>query len=117
MPKFDLGRVVATPGALRAIRSSGQSPNDFLRRHINGDWGERIDGHDYKQNQIALREGGRLMSAYQTRKGRDAKLSFEAFADALQCGRGCARLSIVLPHEEIRAHRYRSVFCSANQLR
>jgi hypothetical protein len=23
MPKFELGRVVATPGALRAIRSSG----------------------------------------------------------------------------------------------
>jgi hypothetical protein len=68
MPKFDLGRVVATPGALRAIRSSGQSPNDFLRRHINCDWGE-VDGHDFKQNQIALREGGRLLSAYQTRKG------------------------------------------------
>ena len=59
MPKFDLGRVVATPGALRAIRSSGQSPTDFLRRHINGDWGEHLDGHDFKQNMIALREGGR----------------------------------------------------------
>ena len=27
MPKFDLGRVVATPGALRAIRSSGRAGN------------------------------------------------------------------------------------------
>ncbi len=48
MPKFELGRVVATPGALRAIRSSGQSPSDFLRRHRNGDWGEYLDGHDIK---------------------------------------------------------------------
>jgi len=71
MPKFEMGRVVATPGALRAIRSSGQSATDFLRRHINGDWGEHLDGHDHKQNQIALREGGRVMSAYQTRKGED----------------------------------------------
>ncbi len=71
MPKFELGRVVATPGALRAIRSSGQSPTDFLRRHVNGDWGEHLDGHDIKQNMIALNEGGRIVSAYQTRKGED----------------------------------------------
>jgi len=71
MPKFELGRVVATPGALQAIRSSGQSAADFLRRHVNGDWGEHLDGHDHKQNQIALREGGRLLSAYQTRAGED----------------------------------------------
>jgi hypothetical protein len=71
MPKFELGQVVATPAALKAIRSSGQTPSQFLRRHINGDWGEHLDGHDLKQNQIALREGGRLLSAYQTRKGED----------------------------------------------
>lgn len=71
MPKFELGQVVATPGALQAIRSSGQTPSQFLRRHVNGDWGEHLDGHDYKQNQIALREGGRLLSAYQTRNGED----------------------------------------------
>lgn len=71
MPKFELGQIVATPGALQAIRSSGQTPSQFLRRHVNGDWGEHLDGHDYKQNQIALREGGRLLSAYQTRKGED----------------------------------------------
>jgi hypothetical protein len=71
MPKFELGQIVATPGALQAIRSSGQTPSQFLRRHVNGDWGEHLDGHDYKQNQIALREGGRLLSAYQTRNGED----------------------------------------------
>jgi hypothetical protein len=78
MPKFELGQVVATPAALKAIRSSGQTPSQFLRRHINGDWGEQIDGHDLKQNQIALREGGRLLSAYQTRKGDDIWIITEA---------------------------------------
>lgn len=45
MPKFELGQVVATPGALQAIRSSGQTPSPFLRRHVNGGWGEHLDGH------------------------------------------------------------------------
>ncbi|MBN9521375.1 hypothetical protein J0H58_23115 [bacterium] len=70
MPKFDPGQIVATPAALGAIRPSGQTPTEFLRKHVNGDWGH-LDGHDQKQNQIALREGGRLVSAYQTRKGDD----------------------------------------------
>lgn len=78
MPKFELGQIVATPGALQAIRSSGQTPSQFLRRHVNGDWGEHLDGHDYKQNQIALREGGRLLSAYQTRAGEDLWVITEA---------------------------------------
>jgi hypothetical protein len=78
MPKFELGRIVATPNALRAIRSSGQTPSQFLRRHINGDWGEHLDGHDIKQNMIALREGGRIVSAYQTRKGEDIWIITEA---------------------------------------
>jgi hypothetical protein len=60
--------IVATPGALGALRRSGQSPAEFLRRHVSGDWGD-LDGHDQKQNALALREGGRLVSSYQTRLG------------------------------------------------
>lgn len=45
MPKFDPGQIVATPAALSAIRSSGQTPTEFLRKHVNGDWGT-LDGHD-----------------------------------------------------------------------
>ena len=30
-PKFGSGQVVATPGALRALEESGQSPGYFLR--------------------------------------------------------------------------------------
>ena len=77
-PLFELGGVVvATPGALAAIREAGQSPADFLARHAKGDWGD-LEGHDIKENMIALREGGRLMSAYQTRKGETIWIITEA---------------------------------------
>jgi hypothetical protein len=75
--KFGLGSVVATPRALAAIREAGQSPTDFLQRHARGDWGE-LDGHDIKQNEIGLHDGGRLLSAYQTNKGETIWVITEA---------------------------------------
>ena len=39
-PKFALGSLVATPGALEALGRAGQSPAEFLARHAAGDWGE-----------------------------------------------------------------------------
>jgi hypothetical protein len=36
-PLFDLGQLVATPGALAALEKSGQNPMDFLSRHVMGD--------------------------------------------------------------------------------
>ena len=39
-PRFNLGRNLATPGAVpRAIQQAGQSPPDVLDRHVRGDWG------------------------------------------------------------------------------
>jgi len=67
-PKFPLGKVVATPGALEALQRAGQSMDFFLAKHVNGDWGE-VTGADDKANMVALREGGRLLSAYSTLKG------------------------------------------------
>jgi hypothetical protein len=77
MPRFELGNLVATPDALRALRDSGHAAAEFLRRHAGGDWGD-LDGHDTKQNAIALREGGRLVSSYQTRKGETVWVITEA---------------------------------------
>jgi hypothetical protein len=48
-PLFTLGRVVATPGALAAVRVSGDDLSTYLARHQSGDWGE-IDKHDKKEN-------------------------------------------------------------------
>ncbi len=34
-PAFELGQIVATQGALAALRKSGQQPGEFLARHVN----------------------------------------------------------------------------------
>ena len=59
-PLFDLGQLVATPGALAALEKSGQSPMDFLARHVTGDWGELCE-EDRKENQFSLEKGFRLL--------------------------------------------------------
>jgi len=64
-PLFDLGQLVATPGALAALEKSGQSPMEFLSRHVTGDWGE-IPEDDRKKNQFSLEKGFRLLSSYRT---------------------------------------------------
>lgn len=60
-PKFELGRLVATPNALNHI------PNPeilaALSRHVRGDWGT-LDPEDKNANEEALKDGGRLFSAY-----------------------------------------------------
>ena len=61
-PLFDLGHLVATPGALAALEKSGQSPMDFLSRHVTGDWGE-LSEEDRKENQFSLEQGFRLLSS------------------------------------------------------
>jgi hypothetical protein len=58
-----LGRVVATPGALRTLEEAGVSPASFLIRHANGDWGE-LDEHDRKENEFSLNNGFRILSSY-----------------------------------------------------
>lgn len=64
-PLFDLGQLVATPGALAALEKSGQSPMDFLSRHVTGDWGD-IPDEDRQENLLSLEKGFRLMSSYRT---------------------------------------------------
>ena len=38
--QFDLGPVVATPGALEAFQKNGMTGLDLLARHAHGDWGD-----------------------------------------------------------------------------
>jgi hypothetical protein len=67
-PLFDLGQLVATPGALTALEKAGQNPMEFLSRHVTGDWGE-IPEEDRKENQFGLKQGVRLLSSYRTTAG------------------------------------------------
>ena len=64
---FPLGQVVATPGALEALKDSGEAPIEFIKRHASGDWGE-IDVEDREANEQALLHGARLLSAYRTQQ-------------------------------------------------
>ena len=75
--KFFPGQIVATPGALEAIRDAGQSPADFLARHVCGDWGDLCDD-DRRLNNLALTDGSRLLSAYVTSKGEKIWVITEA---------------------------------------
>ncbi|MDE3178833.1 MAG: hypothetical protein KGM47_04155, partial [Acidobacteriota bacterium] len=67
-PLFSLGQIVATPGALRALDRANQSADEFLRRHVTGDWGD-LDSHDIAENEYSLTQGFRLLSSYRTAAG------------------------------------------------
>lgn len=62
--RFQLGHIVATPGALEAIPYI--QIREALARHHSGDWGE-IDPHDWMANDAALQAGGRLLSSFRSR--------------------------------------------------
>lgn len=66
IPKFSLGRLVATPGALAVLSDAKQEPFEFLARHQCGDWGE-LNPEDKAENDLSVQEGLRILSAYQTR--------------------------------------------------
>jgi hypothetical protein len=63
-PKFDLGHVVITNGAMDEL-----DPFDVqiaLFRHQRGDWGD-VCQQDWKANDEALTDGWRLLSVYRDR--------------------------------------------------
>src|SRR4051812_9783192 len=62
-PKFELGRIVATPGALEALARAGQPAAEFIARHHRGDWGD-LCSEDTAMNDEAVKDGGRILSAY-----------------------------------------------------
>ena len=60
---FPLGRVVATPAALESLEAVSQSPQQILRRHAAGDWGD-LSIDDKEANSKAITNGSRIFSAY-----------------------------------------------------
>jgi hypothetical protein len=77
VPKFRLGRLVATPGAIEALEESGQTFGFFMERHLFGDWGE-VDEQDWQLNDQALKGVSRILSAYCTLKGKKLWVITEA---------------------------------------
>ncbi|TDU80799.1 hypothetical protein EI77_00096 [Prosthecobacter fusiformis] len=66
VPRFSLGRLFATPGAIQALTSS--DIQTALSRHLQGDWGE-LTSEDIEANNDALQDGSRLLSAYSGENG------------------------------------------------
>jgi hypothetical protein len=69
MGYLPLGRVVATPGALNLLMDAGEDAFDYLARHATGDWGE-LCSFDRRQNEVALRDGNRVLSSYPVGEGK-----------------------------------------------
>jgi hypothetical protein len=75
--RFQLGRIVATPGALEALAEAGQSAIEFLRRHQSGDWG-CVPDEDKRENEFSVDKELRIFSAYHTARGVKLWLITEA---------------------------------------
>ena len=66
--RFALGQIVATPGALDALAQAGQTAEEFISRHVVGDWGT-LPTEDVQANEDSVEKGGRLLSAYHLSDG------------------------------------------------
>lgn len=66
-----------TVGAQEVLLREREDAVAMLRRHLRGDWGE-VDKSDQRQNEWALKNGARLLSAYKTRLGTDIWIITEA---------------------------------------
>ena len=84
-----LGMIVATSGALACFERTGENLFDFLRRHVEGDWGD-LCPEDKEENELSVDNELRILSAYHLKDGtkRTEKLRrfgssfFQATADA-----------------------------------
>lgn len=63
---FELGRLLITPSAQEELDQG--SVLDAIHRHAAGDWGD-LDDEDCQENDLSLRGGFRLLSAYEDRRG------------------------------------------------
>lgn len=62
-PLFELGQLCYTPGAQDAMLRYQVNPFQLLTRHVTGDWGD-LCKEDADANNVALKEGTRIFSAY-----------------------------------------------------
>jgi hypothetical protein len=65
-PKFSIGELHVTPKALSAVPDSELM--FALARHETGNWG-KVRAADRRANELALIDGTRLLSVYQTKAG------------------------------------------------
>lgn len=69
--RFPLGRLFMTHGAIEALEDAGQSPQEFISRHVRLEQGELCED-DHKENLFSVDKELRIFSAFKTAK--DVKL-------------------------------------------
>ena len=62
-PRFALGQMVATPGALELLEQTGFSALALISRHLHSDFGDCCD-EDKATNELSIQQGMRVMSVY-----------------------------------------------------
>jgi hypothetical protein len=88
-PKFEVGQVVATPGAIQALSRNGTDQREYVNRHQSGDWGDVGSGAAW-ENQCAINQSQNIMSAYTLKDGTRVWIVTEADRSAT---------TILLPEE------------------
>ena len=76
-PRFTVGWLILTPGALFALVEAQEDPRAFINRHLIGDWGDAGPA-EWAANEYAVRHGHSLFSVYHTRHGRTLWVMTEA---------------------------------------
>jgi hypothetical protein len=62
-PRFSVGQLVATPGAIATMDRTGVTADILLRRHQSGDWGN-VPPEDAEENELAIGRELRILSSY-----------------------------------------------------
>ena len=79
-PLFQLGQIVATPGALEALEKAGQTYLELIIRHVAGDFGT-LSEEDKQANEDAIKDGSRILSAFFLKDGTKLWCITEAMDD------------------------------------
>jgi hypothetical protein len=69
VPLFELGRIIATRGAIETMERRGIDYNALLVRHVTGDWGDLAE--EDHENEHAVKHGRLIHSAYGTQDDPD----------------------------------------------
>ena len=74
---FRLGRTLMTIETKMALEESNQLPMEFLAKHQTGDFGI-IKKEDWRENELSIKQGFRIFSAYMITKGEKLWIITEA---------------------------------------
>lgn len=77
MARFTFGKVAITPRAIEVFEKSQENPITYLKRHMNGDYGEIPEAH-VRLNDAAIADGARIMSAYRLKTNEEIWIITEA---------------------------------------